>query len=104
MPNPGLVDSAISRPYTGYYRPIACKAAALVQSVATNHGFTDGNKRTALILLHTLLFKSDYKLVPLEIDQSMDDAAETMVMAIVTGEFDFETLVEWFKNRITSVH
>jgi death-on-curing protein len=103
MPNPSLVDSAISRPYNGYYRPIARKTAALVQSVATNHGFTDGNKRTALILMHTLLIKSAYQLVPSEIDQSMDDAAEKMVMAVVKGELDFEALVKWFKDRLAAV-
>ncbi|MCH7539555.1 MAG: Fic family protein [Proteobacteria bacterium] len=76
-----MVDSAISRPYNGYYRPIARKVAALVESMATNHGFTDGNTRTSLILMHTLLVKSGYELVPLKTDRSRDAAAEKMVMA-----------------------
>lgn len=42
--------SAIERPYSGYYRPIAGKAAALMQSVATNHAFIDGNKRTSMAI------------------------------------------------------
>ncbi len=100
IPNPGLVDSAISRPYNGYYRPIARKVAALVESMATNHGFTDGNKRTSLILMHTLLTKSGYELIPLETDRSRDDAAEKMVIAVVTHELDFEALVDWFKSRL----
>jgi prophage maintenance system killer protein len=29
-----------------------------------SHGFTDGNKRTTLILLHTLITNSGYRLVP----------------------------------------
>ena len=94
IPNPGLVASAIFRPYNGYYRPIARKVAALVESMATNHGFTDGNKRTSLILMHTLLTKSGYELVPLETDRSRDDAAEKMVMAVVKHELDYEALVD----------
>ena len=60
-----LIESAIARPYNGYYRPISRKAAALVQSVACNHGFVDGNKRTSLILMHTLSVQSDYLLFAL---------------------------------------
>jgi death-on-curing protein len=64
---PGIHDldallSAIGRPYTGYYRPIARKAAALMQSIATNHSFNDGNKRTSIILLNLLLDRSGYRL------------------------------------------
>ena len=53
-----LIESAITRPYTGYYRPIAQKAAALLQSLATNHGFVDGNKRTAVFAMNLLLGES----------------------------------------------
>jgi prophage maintenance system killer protein len=41
----------MDRPYNGYYRPIEKKAAALVESMGGNHGFIDGNKRTAVILI-----------------------------------------------------
>ena len=43
----GLIESAVSRPFTGYYRSIESKAAALVQSMSGNHGFIDGNKHAA---------------------------------------------------------
>ncbi|MSO89334.1 MAG: hypothetical protein EXQ89_05135 [Rhodospirillaceae bacterium] len=49
--NIGLIESAIARPYSGYYRSIVKKAAALLESMASNHGFADGNKRTTLILV-----------------------------------------------------
>ena len=38
----GLVESAIARPYSGYYRSINAKAAALIHSLAKNHGFPTG--------------------------------------------------------------
>jgi death-on-curing protein len=48
------IEAAIARPYSGYFKPIFQKAAALLQSVSGGHGFTDGNKRTAVILMHLL--------------------------------------------------
>ena len=80
--NLGLVESAIHRPYNGYYRRIERKAAALVESVAGNHGFADGNKRTTLILVHTLLTKSGYRLVPARHGESSESAAEEMILSL----------------------
>jgi death-on-curing protein len=103
IPNPTLVESAISRPYSGYYRKIEKKAAALVESMAGNHGFADGNKRTALILLHTLLTRSGYALSPVTNHEDMQDAAEKMILASVTKVMTFDDLVEWFEKRIRRV-
>jgi len=103
VPNLALVESAIQRPYNGYYRAIEEKAAALIQSVASNHGFADGNKRTALILLHTLLTKSGYGLSPVHDSESIEDAAEEMILAIVLRAMTFDELVVWFKRRIRKI-
>jgi death-on-curing protein len=99
VPNPGMVEAAIQRPYTGYYRTIEKKAAALVESMAGNHGFADGNKRTTVILLHTLLTKSGYALTAAD-GEVIADAVENMVLASVVREMDFNDLVAWFKRRI----
>lgn len=90
-----LVQSAIARPYSGYHRPIANKAAALLESVSANHGFTDGNKRTAWLLVELLIDRSGYALnIP-------DDApVDDLVVAIVTKEIDFQSTVTWFKERL----
>jgi death on curing protein len=100
IPNPGLVESAINRPYSGYHRKIEQKAAALVESMAGNHGFADGNKRTTLILLHTLLTKSGYALKPAKTGEDMQDVAEKMILDSVTKIMSFDDLVEWFRTRI----
>jgi death on curing protein len=99
VPNQHLVQSAIARPYSGYYRSIASKAAALVQSVSRNHGFADGNKRTALILLHTFLTRSGYRLAALP-NENLKDAAEKMVLDVVNSELNFNQLVAWLEARI----
>ena len=100
VPNPGLIKSAIARPYSGYYRAIYEKAAALVESLASNHGFADGNKRTAIILMHMLITKSDYRLVSVDDQESLERAAEQMVLDVVNHDLPFDLLVEWFRLRI----
>jgi death-on-curing protein len=94
------VLSAIGRPYSGYYRAIARKAAALMQSVATNHGFIDGNKRTAIILTQLLLEQSGYALRPIDRTETLDEAIEDFVIAIVNHEYSFDEILEWFEARI----
>src|SRR4029077_3161373 len=58
----GLIESAIARPYSGYHRSFAKKCAALTHSLTMNHGFVDGNKRTALLAVTLLLSRNDYRL------------------------------------------
>jgi death-on-curing protein len=100
IPNIGLVESAIARPYNGYYRTIHQKAAALVESGARNHGFADGNKRTTLILLQTLLTKSGYDLLSASAGESIEQAVEEVILASVMGQMNFDQLCAWFEARI----
>ncbi len=43
----GALEAALFRPQTGYYEDIVAEAAALMESLAINHPFVDGNKRIA---------------------------------------------------------
>jgi len=43
----GLLEAALYRPQTGYYADLIEEAAALWESLAQNHPFIDGDKRTA---------------------------------------------------------
>ncbi len=45
--DPGALEAALFRPQTGYYEDIAVEAAALLESLAINHPFMDGNTRVA---------------------------------------------------------
>lgn len=93
-----LVQSAIERPYSGYYRSMPAKAAALIESTARNHGFTDGNKRTCLLLLGVLLDRSGYQFVP---GRAADgDALEAMVVAVADGRMAYAAILAWIKPRI----
>lgn len=95
----GAIESAITRPYLGYYRSIETKAAALAQSVATNHGFIDGNKRTALILLFLLIKRSGYSMVPLH-GEDANRALEHLILGIVEHKMSQQQVIEWFRKRL----
>lgn len=56
------VESAITRPHHGYHPRIEQKAAALVHGIVSNHGFVDGNKRTAVCMVEVLAVRSGYRL------------------------------------------
>ena len=99
--NVGSIESAIARPYSGYYRTIRHKAAALVESMVGNHGFADGNKRTTLILLDLLLERSGYRLAPSERHGSIQKDVEDIILDVARNQLSFDDLVEWFGKRIT---
>lgn len=76
------------------------ESAPLVQSMSRNHGFADGNKRTAIILLHTLLKESGYKLCPYHKDENLEAAVEQTVLRVVTHAVTFCELEDWLRARI----
>lgn len=101
----GLLESAIARPYTGYYRSVHRKAAALVQSLIKNHAFLDGNKRTATHAMILFIHRSGYVLQPKQrrpgsrIERLNDEVVE-MVLAVAESRLSFDELEQWFKDRI----
>ena len=93
--NLGLVESAIGRPYSGYHRAIERKCAAVLESMVNNHGFVDGNKRTAWILVEILIERSGYALA-IPDDEPIDD----LVVDVARNAVTFDELVAWFKARL----
>jgi death on curing protein len=93
------IRSALGRPYSGYHRSISAKAAALLQAMAKNHGFSDGNKRTAVLLTVDMIDRSGYKLKPLGREQ-LNIEIGNMVLRVVNNEMTFEQIKEWFRLRI----
>ena len=69
--------------------------------MAGNHGFADGNKRTTLILFHTLIAKSHFRLVPLE-GEDIEDAIEEIILAAAENKITLDQLMAWFRARIVS--
>lgn len=90
-----LIESALARPYSGYHRPISRKAAAVLHSMVGNHGFVDGNKRTAWLLVEILIERSGYRLT-IPDDERIDD----LVVDVAAGQMEFGQLIAWFKGRL----
>lgn len=51
----GLIEAALQRPQSGYYRDIIEEAASMWESLTMNHGFVDGNKRIGLACMYVFL-------------------------------------------------
>ena len=92
--NANAIESALARPYHGYHRFIHQKAAALVHSVVSNHGFVDGNKRTALYLVELLVQSSGYLL------DERDEAVVDMLIDVARGDVGYDDLAYWFRRRL----
>ena len=60
--DPGALEAALFRPQTGYYDDIVAEAAALLESLAINHPFVDGNKRIAFAAADVFLRINGWRL------------------------------------------
>ena len=91
----GLLEAALFRPQTGYYADLI-EAAALWESLAQNHAFIDGNKRTAFAATYTFLAINGARLTA--------DAEETYAFVAALYEADqfrFDQLVPWLRDHVT---
>lgn len=98
----GAIEAAVARPYLGYYRSLAKKGAALVQSLACNHGFIDGNKRTALFMLNLLITRSGYRLHA-DSEGQLNTDVEQMILSLVDHTMTFDEAVAWLDERIVPI-
>ena len=73
--DPGLLESALARPRSGYYASLSEQAAALLQSLAGNHAFVDGNERISFAAAAVFLRTNGYALVDDVIVGRVDVAA-----------------------------
>ncbi|MBP9090522.1 type II toxin-antitoxin system death-on-curing family toxin [bacterium] len=91
----GLLESALYRPQTGYYADLIEEAGALWESLAQNHPFVDGNKRTAFAATYTFLSINGV---------SYTAAAEetySFIFDLYKREaFNFADVVPWLRNHV----
>jgi death-on-curing protein len=90
----GAVEAAVFRPQIGYYNSVEEEAAALMESLAMNHGFIDGNKRIAFTAADVFLRRNGLHL---EVDAV--EAEAFIYGSIERGEFRFARIMEWVRGR-----
>ena len=90
--DPGALESALFRPQTGYYEDLVAEAAALLESLAINHPFVDGNKRIAFAAADVFLRINGWRLsgVPMQIYADM-------MQMFDTDTFDIAHIEPWLR-------
>jgi death-on-curing protein len=87
------LESAAFRPQTGYYQDIVAEAAALMESLAINHPFVDGNKRVAFAATDTFLRINGWRL-----RRSPNLIYREMLHLLETGNFDLSHIEPWLRS------
>lgn len=94
----GLVESALARPRSGYYRSLSEQAAALLQSLATNHGFVDGNKRVAFATCAVFLRLNGYRMV-----LTADDAERFLIERVIVGHAQLDEITVFIEASLAAL-
>lgn len=93
----GLIDSALARPInlSLYDEPdAAALAASYAFGIARNHGFVDGNKRTAWVAARLFLALNE---VAIDFDKA---EATVMMQRLAAGELSEDDVADWFRQRV----
>jgi len=91
----GLLESALFRPQTGYYENLPEMAAALFESLISNHSFVDGNKRVAFFSCDVFLRLNGWKF-----ELTVDDGYAFIVGSLERCECDYEHLLPWIQQHL----
>lgn len=91
----GRLEAAIFRPQIGYHNDLVEEAAALMEAVANNHAFVDGNKRLSFAVTDTFLRLNGFYV---EVDPVA--AHKFITQAIERGEFRLAAVRDWLGSHI----
>lgn len=93
----GLIEAALARPQSGYYRDRIEEAAALWESLTMNHGFIDGNKRVGFAATYVFL-----RINGLLINASVKSTHKFVVGKLEAGMFNKDVLEQWLRKHTTA--
>ncbi len=94
----GALAAALMRPQLGYYDSLISQAAALMESLANNHPFLDGNNRVAFFVTDTFL-----RLNGRFIDCDDDEAYAFFMENLEAGSFRFAGLKTWLQEKVAGL-
>jgi death-on-curing protein len=90
--------SALNRPFATFgeidlYPLPEDKAAAIAQSIITNHPFVDGNKRTGYVLMRLILNQSGIQITATENEKY------NFIILISEGKLNFDQIKDWIERN-----
>jgi len=91
----GALEAAVFRPQNGYYNSLAEEATALMESLANNHPFVDGNKRIAFSAADTFLARNGFYL-----DVDADETYRFMIESLANSAFRFGPILDWINASV----
>jgi death-on-curing protein len=96
------LQSALNRPFQTFgdnelYPTPQLKAAAVIQSLITNHPFVDGNKRIGYFMARAILLNYN-----LDITASENEKYD-FVISIAEGKLEIEEIEKWFLAHIIKI-
>ena len=97
-----LLQAAVARPQAtvddvDLYASLFQKAAALMESLAQNHPFVDGNKRTAITAAALFLLENGRRL------QTTSEELKRVTFWIVNERPPLEEIASWFESHTVDV-
>ena len=96
--DPGAVQSALARPRNLASNEgcddVARLAAAYACGIVKNHGFLNGNKRTALVTADLFLILNGYQLISSPAENVMT------ILALAEGSLTEDELTAWVRSNI----
>ena len=93
-----LLASAVNTPFQTFmgndlYPSIYDKAAQLCYSIANNHPFTDGNKRTALHSMYVYLIINGFDIA------ASQQEVENLIINVAAGNMTNVELAQWLRDN-----
>ena len=97
--DPEALKSALARPYQtieeqDLYPSPEEKAAALLESIISNHPFLDGNKRLGFVLMKLILLEAGLSL------SSVHGEVYKFIIKVASGEHDINSITNWIKFHV----
>lgn len=94
--DPEALKSALNRPYQTFeeqnlYPTPEEKAAAVLESIISNHPFLDGNKRLGFVLMKLILLEANLAL------SAAHDEVYNFIIQVAAGTHDIDSITHWIK-------
>ena len=96
----GMLESAVFRPQSGYYKDVIEEAAALWESLSGNHPCIDGNKRTAVAATYTFLKINGYEAS----NEAWAAAVDFICGLYEANLFRFDRIEPWLRENVRRVN